>query len=115
MLFSSWRVTLEKHFNNSLLILNQVKKKNSSYWVGGVEHLWFSELLLVNQGGVCRRARGGMSGWEEGDLRPDLWKNLHVACPASGLEYGATKGYVQSLGCSWPQVEKRGGVGPRLL
>ena len=48
-------------------------------------------------------------------LRPDLWKNLHVACPASGLEYGATKGYVQSLGCSWPQVEKRGGVGPRLL
>ena len=73
MLFSSWRVTLEKHFNNSLLILNQVKKKkkkNSSYWVSGIEHLWFSELLLVNQGGFHCRARGGRSGWEEGDPAP---------------------------------------------
>lgn len=116
MCFSSWRVALEKHSNNSLLILNEIKKKKNpasgSILRCSIEHLCFSELLLVNQGGLA--AEPGVAGQAGKRVTqcPNLWKKLHVACPASSLEYGASEGYVQSLGGSWPQV-KRGWCGAK--
>lgn len=73
-----------------------MKLKKKSYLVGGIEHPWFSEPFL-GQSGVAFALEPQSAG-EDGRRHPVpcCWKGHHMTCPASGLEEGSTKRYVQS-------------------
>lgn len=74
-------------------------KERSIYVVSSLECQWLSWVHLGESGVVFALEPGAqLRGWGERDQGPYWWRDLHVTCPASGVEYGTTKRYMQSLG-----------------
>lgn len=81
--------------------------------VSGLECQWLSWVLLGESGVEFALEPGAqLRGWGERNQGPYWWRDLHVTCLASGVEYGTTKRYMQSLGllalrgcCELPDCE----------